>query len=134
MSTSGDVVKAHHSQKGMEMTYTTSPNADDLNGAIQQWVLTHVAPALIERGMLSPEAAAALLSVRSMDTPPLRRRAVAAQLAEATTWQDREVVWLIASVLDPRGWTLDPISLPDVLIARLGLRTLVALARADEVV
>jgi|ADGO01.1.fsa_nt_gi hypothetical protein len=117
----------------METTYAaTSPDADDLSAAIQQWVLTQVCPELAERGLLPPEAAAMLLSVRSMDTPAEQRRAVGAQL-RATPLQDREVSWLLASVLDPR-WTLDPVSLPDVLIARLGLRRVVELARADEVV
>lgn len=119
----------------METTYAaTSPEAqDDLRAATQQWVLTYVVPALAERGLLPPEAEASLLSVRGMDTPPEQRRAVGAQL-RATPLQDREVSWLLADILDPR-WTLDtPTSLPDVLIAAIGLRQVASLARADEVV
>lgn len=119
----------------METIYATGPDAQDgLRAAVEQWVLTYVVPALAERGLLPPEAEAALTSVRGMNTPPEQRRAVGAQLAEATTWQDREVSWLLASVLDPR-WTLNtPISLPDTLIAALGLRQVTSLARADEMV
>src|SRR5512138_907243 len=106
--------------KIMETIYAASPDAqDDLRAAVEQWVLTYICPELAERGMLSPEAEAALLSVRGMDTPPEQRRAVGAQL--------------LADILDPR-WTLNPTSLPDVLITALGLRQVTSLARADEVV
>src|SRR5512138_1775317 len=121
--------------KIMETIYAASPDAqDDLRAAVEQWVLTYICPELAERGMLSPEAEAALLSVRGMDTPPEQRRAVGAQLrATASVQQDRKLVELLADILDPR-WTLNPTSLPDVLITALGLRQVTSLARADEVV
>jgi len=136
MSTFEDTAKAHHSQKGtMEMT---SPNADELNTAVQQWVLTAVVPALAERGALPPEAAAAIASVAAPGTPPERRREVADELRD-TSWSldpaDREIIWLLARVLSPRSrWSLDPVSLPDKIIDALGLRRVTMLARADEAV
>ena len=114
------------------MIYATDSDAD-LHAAIKQWTLTCVIPALAERGL--PEVVA-LAAVASMDTPPEQRRAVVAQVrATARSWRDREIIGLIASILDPHPrWTLDPVSLPDALIAQLGLRQVVALARADETV
>ena len=115
------------------MTYATSSDAD-LDAAIKQWTLTYIIPALAERGM--PEVVA-LAAVASMDTPPEQRRAIVAQVrATARSWRDRDLIGLIASVLDPYPrWTLNaPASLPDALIMRLGLRQVVALARADETV
>src|SRR5690606_31798030 len=117
----------------MEMTYATSSDAD-LDAAIKQWTLTYIIPALAERGM--PEVVA-LAAVASMDTPPEQRRAIVAQVrATARSWRDRDLIGLIASVLDPYPrWTLNaPASLPDALIMRLGLRQVVALARADETI
>lgn len=119
----------------METVYAAIPDAqDDLHAAIKQWTLTHIIPALAERGL--PEVVA-LAAVASMDTPPEQRRAVAAQVrATARSWRDREIIGLIVSILDPHPrWTLDtPVSLPDALIVQLGLRQVVALARADETV
>lgn len=131
MSTSGDVAvaKAHHTQRGtMEMIYATGPDAD-LRAAIQRWMRAHVIPALAERGV--PVAAMAT------DTPDEQWQATIDRLmAAAESWRDRELVGLIASVLEPHPrWTLDaPASLPDALIMRLGLRQVVSLARADETV
>lgn len=141
MSTFEDTVKAHHSQKGtMEMT---SPDArDDMNAAIEQveqWILTHVVPALAERGALPPDAAAAIEAAAGPDTPPERRKLVADQLRDES-WAlapvDREIIWVLAEVLAPRSrWLIDiPTILPDRLIDELGLRQTVLLARADETV
>ena len=120
----------------MDTIHAVSPDArDDLHAAIQQWTLTYVVPALAERGL--PEVVAVATAMTSMDTPAEQRRAAVAQLrATARSRRDREIIGLIASILDPHPrWTLDtPVSLPDELIARLGLRQVVALARADETV
>jgi len=120
----------------METTYAAT-SSDDLHAAIQQWTLTYVCPELAERGMLPPEAAAAIEDVAAPGTPPERRREVGVRLWDAVwSWQDpadREVGWLIARILDPL-WSLDPTSLPDCLIERLGLRQVTMLARDDKAV
>ena len=116
---------------------TETVDVPEVRTAVEQWMLTAVVPVLAERGMLPPEHAAAIASVASPNTPPEQRRAIADELrATVQPWQDRRqtLAWLLASILDPR-WTLDaPVSLTDMLISRLGLRQVVALARADEVV
>jgi len=122
----------------METTYAASPDADNLNVAVQQWMLACVCPALAERGLLPPDAAAAIEAVAAPGTPPEKRRTVADQLRDAS-WSldpvDREIIWFIARILYPRSrWSLDPVSLPDTIIAQLGIRRVTMLARADETV
>src|SRR5690554_1294598 len=117
--------------KIMETTYATSSDArDGLRTAIQRWMRAHVIPALADRGV--PVAAMA-----SMSTSDERWQATVDQLmAAAESWRDRELIGLIASVLDPHPrWTMDaPASLTDALIMRLGLRQVATLARKDETV
>lgn len=116
----------------METTYAASSDArDGLRTAIQQWMRIHVIPALAERGM------PAVLAMASMSTSDDRWCATVDQLmATAGSWRDRELIGLIASVLDPYPrWTLDGASsLTDALIMRLGLRQVVTLARNDKTV
>lgn len=110
----------------METTYAR----DDLRATIQRWMRAHVIPALAERGV--PVAAMA-----SMSTSDERWQATVDQLmAAAESWRDRELVGLIASVLDPHPrWTMDGASsLTDALIMRLGLRQVITLARNDKAV
>src|SRR5690606_27161059 len=110
----------------MEIMETTYDVRDDLNTAVEQWVITTVVPALAERGALPAEAAAAIASVAVPGIPPERRKLVADELRD-TSWSlapvDREIVWLIAGIMAPRSrWLIDTTILPDRIIDELGLR------------
>src|SRR5690606_19437524 len=110
----------------MEIMETTYDVRDDLNTAVEQWVITYVVPALAERGALPAEAAAAIASVPAPGTPPEKRRAVADELRD-TSWSlapaDRELAWLTAGIMAPRSRRLTDTPLrPDSLPDQLGPR------------